>query len=68
MKNSQNGALGIKKAVKSLSDSRWEAHAIATEAILKSFAQIVEALEYLAEDSLQKGDTRREAESIAKKM
>ncbi|XP_065668122.1 uncharacterized protein LOC136088352 [Hydra vulgaris] len=31
--------------VKSLSDTRWDAHAIATDAILKSYPQILKALE-----------------------
>lgn len=62
------GCLVNEKLVKSLSDTRWEAHAVATEAILKSHPQIIEALECLQEDQSQKGDTRREAENIAKKM
>lgn len=60
--------LGDEKVLKSLSDTRCESHAIATEAILKSFPQILEALECLQEDHSQKGDTRREAENIANKM
>ena len=46
-------------------DTRWEAHVIAIESILKSYPQIVE---YLPEDYSQKGDTRREGENIANKM
>ena len=33
---------------------------MATEAILKSFLKILEALDCIAEDQSQKGDTRRE--------
>ena len=46
--------------LKSLSDTCLEAHAVAIEAILKSYNQIIEALEYLLEDYLQNWDTRRE--------
>ena len=62
------GCLGDEKVLKSLYDSRWEAHAVAIEAILKSYPQIIEALQYLQEDYSQKGYTRREAENIANKM
>lgn len=41
---------------------------MATAAILKSFLKILEALECIAEDWSQKGDTRREANNIANKM
>lgn len=41
---------------------------MATAAILKSFFQILEALECITEDQSQKGDTRREANNIASKM
>ncbi len=41
---------------------------MATAAILKSFLKILEALEYIAEDQSQKGNTRREANNIANKM
>ena len=40
------GCLGDEKVLKSHSDTRWEANAVATEAILKSYPQIIEALEY----------------------
>ncbi|XP_065667306.1 uncharacterized protein LOC136087768 [Hydra vulgaris] len=56
------------RLVKSLSDTRWDAHAVATETILKSHPQILKAFECIQEDQSQKGDTRREAENIAKKM
>lgn len=41
---------------------------MATAAILKSFLKILEALECIAEDQSQKGDTRTEAGNIANKM
>lgn len=41
---------------------------MATAAILKSYLKILEALECIAEDQSQKGDTRREANNIANKM
>ena len=59
--NILKGCLVNKTLVKSLSDTRWEAHAVATEAILKSHPQIIEALKCLQEDQSQKRDTRREA-------
>ncbi|ESO12187.1 hypothetical protein HELRODRAFT_158650 [Helobdella robusta] len=65
------GCLGNETPVKSLSDTRWKAHAVATEAILRSYSQIIEALECIQgiqKDHLQKGDTRREAENIVKEM
>ncbi|KAG7154647.1 putative Zinc finger MYM-type protein 1-like 9, partial [Homarus americanus] len=62
------GCIGNESVLKSLSDTRWEAHAMATAAILKSFLKILEALECIAEDQSQKGDTRREANNIANKM
>ncbi|XP_065683426.1 uncharacterized protein LOC136096172 [Hydra vulgaris] len=62
------GCLVNKTLVKSLSNTRWEAHAVATEAILKSHPQILKALECIQEDQSQKRDTRREAENIVKKM
>ena len=53
---------------KSLSDVKLEAHAVPIEAIIKSYPQIIEALEYLQDDYPQKGDTRRDAVNIANKM
>lgn len=60
--------IGDKMVLKSLSDTRWEAHYNATAAILKSFSKILESLNCIAEDQSQKGDTRREADNIANKM
>ena len=41
---------------------------MATAAILKSFLKFFEVLDCIAEDQLQKGDPRREANNIANKM
>ncbi len=41
---------------------------MATAAILKYFLKILEALECIAEDKSQKGNTRREANNISNKM
>ena len=41
---------GDKKVLMSLSDTRWEARAVAIEAILMSYPQIIEAFVYLQED------------------
>ena len=60
--------LSNEKVVKDLSDTRWEAHSAATEAIKKSFAKILEALESLADDDTQKGETRQEAEGLINRM
>uniref|UniRef100_G3TY18 TTF-type domain-containing protein n=1 Tax=Loxodonta africana TaxID=9785 RepID=G3TY18_LOXAF len=60
--------LGNDRLLKCLSDSRWEAHAVATSAILESYPQILDALDDIAEDQTQKGDTRREAANIANRM
>ena len=47
--NILKGCLGDEEVLKSLSNARWEAHADAIEAILMSYPQIIEALEYLQE-------------------
>lgn len=57
-----------KKILKSLSDTRWAAHSAATSAILESFSEIIDALESIADDQSQKGDTMQEAASLANKM
>ena len=62
------GYIGNESVLKYLSDTRWEAYAMATAAILKSFLEILEALEYISEDQPQKGDARREANNIADEM
>ena len=60
--------LSNEKVVKDLSDTRWEAHSAATEAIKKSFGKLLEALECLADDDTQKGETRQEAEGLINRM
>ena len=57
-----------KNVVKSLSETRWEAHAAATSALLKSYDEIINALLEIADDSTQKGDTIKEASNLADKM
>lgn len=56
------------KVLKKLSNTRWEAHAVATDAILNSYSQILDALDSISEDRDQKGETRQEAMNIANKM
>lgn len=53
--------IGNESVLKSLSDIRWEAHAMATAAI---FLKILEAWEYIVKDQSQKVDTKREANNI----
>lgn len=48
-------------------DTRWEALAMATAAILRSFLQSLEGFKCLEDQSL-KGDARRKTENIANKM
>ena len=54
--------------LKTLSDTRWEAHAAATHAISDSYSRIIDALNALSHDQSQKGDTKREAKNHTKKM
>lgn len=60
--------IGNDSVLKSLSDTRWEAHAVATSAILQSYSKILDALDEIAEDINQKGETRLEAQNISNKM
>ena len=53
---------------KKLSDTRWEAQAKATEAILESYSAITDALSHLYSDVNEKGDTRLQANSLLQKM
>jgi len=55
------------KVLKSLSDTPYEAHTATTGAVLES-SEIADAVESIAEDQSQKGDTAREAASLAGKM
>lgn len=49
--------LGNHCVMKSLSDTRWETHAVATTEILESYSKIAGGLENIAEDQSQKGET-----------
>jgi hypothetical protein len=52
--------------LKSLSNARWAAHAVATRAVLES-SKIVEALEFIDVNQSQKGETTRKVENVANK-
>lgn len=54
--------------LKSLSDTRWEAHAKATSAFLETYNKIICALDVISEDDIQKGETRREAANLSDKL
>ena len=56
------------KVPKHLSNTRWEAHAKATEAILESYSAITNALSHLDSDVSEKGDTRLHANKLLQKM
>ena len=56
------------KVPKYLSETRWEAHAKATEAILESYSAIIGALNDLYSDVNMKGDTRLKANNLLQKM
>ena len=51
-----------------LSDTRWGAHAKATEAILESFSAINNALSHLHSDVCERGDTRLHPNNLLQKM
>ena len=53
---------------KHLSDNRWDAHAKATEATLKSYSAITNALSHLHSDASEKGDTRLRANNFLQIM
>ena len=50
-----------------LSDTRWDARAKATEAILESYCAITNALSHLHSDVGEKGDTRLRANNFLQK-
>ena len=52
---------------KYLSDTRWDVHAKATEAILESYSAITNALSHLHSDVSEKGDTGLHANSLLQK-
>ena len=56
------------KVPKHLSDTRWDAQAKATEAILESYSAITNALIHLHSDVSEKGDTRHHANNLLQKM
>ena len=56
------------KVPKHLSDTRWDAHAKATEAILESYSAITNALSHWHSDVSEKGDTRLHANNLLQKM
>lgn len=56
------------KVPKSLSKTRWQAHSMATSAILDSYDGIISALHQLYIDTAEKGETRNQAINILNKM
>ena len=56
------------KVPKYLSDTRWEAHAKAIEAVLENYNNIIDALNQIISDFSFKGDARKRAENIVEKM
>lgn len=60
--------LGVNRVLKSLSQTRWSAHANAINALQNGYLNISEALSFIASDINQPGDTRNEAQSLVKKM
>lgn len=56
------------ETLKSLSDTRWAAHAQATKALCRNYANIQESLMNIAEDSKQNPTTQNDAWSLHKKM
>ena len=56
------------KVPKHLSDTRWDAHAKATEAILESYCAITNALSHLHSDVSEKSDTRLHANNLLEKL
>ena len=55
------------KVPKRWSDTRWDAHAKATEVILESYSAITNALSHLHSDVSEKGDTRLHANKFLQK-
>lgn len=60
--------LGANKVLKSLSETRWSARADALNALQNGYNHISEALTSIARNTDQPGETRNEAQSLAKKM
>ena len=55
-----------KNVVKSLSDTHWEAHAVATGALFNSYNKVINCI--LEKDETQKGETKTDATHLADKM
>lgn len=60
--------LDNESVLKSLSETRWEAHAKATSAISQTYNKIIDALDVISVDDMQKGETRREAANLSNKL
>ncbi|KAG6456299.1 hypothetical protein O3G_MSEX009659 [Manduca sexta] len=60
--------LGLKKVVKSLSQTRWSARADAVSALHEGHKQIKEAFISIAKDTEQAQETREETLSLSRKM
>ena len=56
------------KVTKSLSDTRWEAHATAVSAVKDNYTHIQDALSKLESNEDEKGETRLQARNILSKM
>uniref|UniRef100_A0A8P4KM64 Zinc finger MYM-type protein 1 n=1 Tax=Dicentrarchus labrax TaxID=13489 RepID=A0A8P4KM64_DICLA len=56
------------ETLKSLSDTRWSAHAVATKALCQNYAGIQQSLLNIADDEHQNLSTREEARALHKKM
>jgi len=60
--------LGEQKVLKSLSETRWSAHADAINALHNGYNHIFEALLLIAKNTDKSAETRNKAQSIRKKM
>uniref|UniRef100_A0A8P4KG01 TTF-type domain-containing protein n=1 Tax=Dicentrarchus labrax TaxID=13489 RepID=A0A8P4KG01_DICLA len=56
------------ETLKSLSDTRWSAHAVTTKALCQNYAGIQQSLLNIADDEHQNLSTREEARALHKKM
>ena len=56
------------ETLKSLSDTRWSAHAVANKALCQNYAGIQQSLLNIADDEHQNWSTREEARALYKKM
>ncbi|CAG9791322.1 unnamed protein product [Diatraea saccharalis] len=60
--------LDNESVLKSLSETRWEAHAKAKSAFSQTYNKIICALDVISVDDMQKGETRREAANLSNKL